>query len=677
MAKKKSSKKNNAKKSNPKTKKTSTTASKKSNAKLEKTPSASASNYRMLGWLFAILGAGLYLNTLGHQYAFDDYIVITGNSFTQQGFAGIYDLMTRDFFEGIYGPQGMDLTGGRYRPLSLIMFAIEEQLSPGNPFLGHFINIVLYALTGMMLFKVLKNWLDRIDGGVVVAFITTLLFITHPIHTEAVANIKSRDEVLAFLLILVTMHGIYKAFRDDEDNKKWLGIALATFFLSMLSKENAFTYIVLIPLSLFVLQKVSLEKAIKFSVPFFVVAGAYIAFRTAMLYQEPIPGMEVVAENPDIMENPFVGANAATKLATIGVILLHYIMLLFVPHPMSSDYSFNQIPWTSFADPMALLGWAIYIGIGLYAAIRIWKKDVIALGILLYLAPLSLVTNLVFNIGAPMADRFLYVPSFGFCLIIAYLIVKYGKVYSFDQLKKKLPILAGLVVVTLLFSGKTIARNPDWYNNEKLFAKDVNSSPNSAKIHYYYANSLLKKFLDESIDVKKPSAGDLAILNESDAHFTRSYEINPKFHHTTYNLGLVNIHKKKPQDALKWLKYTLELQPHHGKSHEQLVRVYGEFLNQPEKALEHLNIVLSTPEGQAHASNYQHLGILNAMKGNITEAENAFVKAATMDATIAKSCYSNLSGMYGNMANVAQSQGDAAKAQAYTQKAQQYAQKAK
>jgi hypothetical protein len=673
MAKNKSSNNNNTKKSNPKAKKTSPTASKKSSSTSKKALST-PKNYNILGWLLAILGAALYFNTLGHQYAFDDYIVITGNSFTQQGFSGIYDLWTRDFFEGIYGPQGMDLTGGRYRPLSLIMFAIEEQLSPGNPFLGHFMNILLYSLTGMMLFKVLNNWLDKIDGGVVIAFITTLLFIAHPIHTEVVANIKSRDEVLAFLLILVTLHGIYKAVR--EENTTWLIIALVSFFFSMLSKENAFTYVVLIPLSLFVLQKMSLEKAIKFSVPFFVVAIAYLAFRTGMLYKEAIPDMPIPKENPDIMENPFVNADLATKLATIGVILLHYVLLLFVPHPMSSDYSFNQIPWTTFADPIALLGWGIYIGIGLYAAIRIWKKDVIALGILLYLAPLSLVTNLIFNIGAPMADRFLYVPSFGFCLIIAYLIVKYGKVYTFSQLKKKLPILAGLVVVTLLFAGKTIARNPDWYNNEKLFAKDVNSSPNSAKIHYYHANSLLKKFLDESLDVKNPSANDLLILNEADIHFSKSYEINPKFHHTTYNLGLVNIHKKKPQDALKWLKYTLKLQPLHGKSHEQLVRVYGEFLNQPKKALEHLNIVLSTPEGQRHASNYQHLGILSAMKGNITEAESAFIKAATMDATIAKSCYANLAGMYGNMANVAKNQGDATKAQVYGEKAQLYTQKA-
>lgn len=633
----------------------------------------SKANYKVLNWFFALLGGVLYLNTIGHQYAFDDYIVITGNNFTQQGFAGLYDLMTRDFFEGIYGEQGMDLTGGRYRPLSLLMFAIEYELFGLNPTIGHFINIVLYSLTSFLLFRVLCNWLDKTKGGIVIAFVATLLFAIHPIHTEVVANIKSRDEIVGLLLVLVTMHGIYLSLY--QENKKWRLIALVAFFFSMLSKENAFTFVALIPFSLFVLRKMSLEEAIKFSVPFIVVGFAYIALRTGMLWKEVPPGV-VPTENPDIMENPFVGADTATRLATIGVILLDYVLLLFFPHPMSADYSFNQIPWTNFADPMALLGWGLYLGMGIYAAIKIWKRDIVALGILFYLAPLSLVTNLFFNIGAPMADRFLYVPSLGFCLIIGFLVVHFGKVSTLNSLKKNLPIAILLLIIGVLFSGKTIARNPDWYNNETLFTKDRYAASQSAKIHYYYANTLIKKFLDNATNPKVLSPVEKNLLDSAEVGFMRSYEINPKFHHTTYNLGLVNLHKKEPKEALKWLKYTLSLQPNHIISHEQLVRVYGEFLNQPAKAMEHLNIVLSTTEGQKHASNYQHLGILNAMKGNVKEAELAFVTAAKKDPSIAKSCYNNLAGMYSNMAVTAQAQGNESKALEYAQKSQTYGQMA-
>lgn len=668
MAKQRKTPKNKqAKKSN------STTKKQKKAAAPVKELGQSKKDYKLLNWFFAFLAAALYLNTLGHQYAFDDYIVITGNSFTKQGFAGLYDLMTRDFFEGIYGEQGMDLTGGRYRPLSLLMFAIEYQFFGLNPLVGHFINVLLYGLTGFLLFRVLFNWLDKIEGRAVIAFVTTILFVAHPIHTEVVANIKSRDEIVALLLVLLTFHGLYLYLK--EGNKKWWVIALVAYFLSMLSKENAFTFIALIPLSLFVLQKMTLQEALKISAPFIAVAMAYLAVRTGMLYKE-VPTGVVALENPDIMENPFVGADVATRLATIGVILLNYLLLLFFPHPMSADYSFNQIPWTSFADPIALLGWGIYLGMGIYAAVRIWKRDVVALGILFYLAPLSLVTNLLFNIGAPMADRFLYVPSLGFCLIIGYLLATYGKVATLDALKKKLPVAAALVVVVLLFAGKTISRNPDWYDNERLFTKDRHSTPQSAKIHYYYGNTLIKKFLDNANDLHALSPAEIALLDDAESGFMRSYEINPKFHHTTYNLGLVNLHKKKPKEALKWLQYTLTLQPNHTISHEQLVRVYGEFLHQPDNAMKHLNIALSTVEGQNHASNYQHLGILNAMKGNVEAAEKAFVTAANKDPKIAKSCYNNLAGMYGNMVTAAQGQGDGAKAMEYSQKSQLYTQKA-
>lgn len=653
-------------------KKSNPNPSQQSSSIKKNTKSSTGANYTTIGILLALLGAVLYFNTLGHDYAFDDFIVITGNEFTQKGFAGIYDLMTRDFFEGIYGEQGMNLTGGRYRPLSLVMFAIEYQFFGDNPAAGHWINVILYAVTGGMLFHVMRNWLNKIEGGTVMAFIATLLFVVHPIHTEVVANIKSRDEILGILLLLVALHGLYKYI--EEGAKNWYPIALGSFFLAMLSKESAFTYVAMIPLALFVLRKMTPSDVVKYTVPLVVVAGAYLALRTGMLWKEPIPGMEIPAENPDIMENPFVNADMATKLATIGVILLNYFLLLILPHPMSCDYSFNQIPYTSFSDPLALLGWGIYIGMGIYAAIRIWKRDVIALGILLYLAPLSLVTNLVFNIGAPMADRFLYAPSLGFCLIVAYLLVHYGQVLTFEALKKKLPIVGLLLVIVIASSFKTITRNKDWYDNTTLFTKDRLAVPNSAKIHYYYANSLLKDYLASHPNPAAPTPQGLVLLDSIEAGFLRSYEINQKFHHSTYNIGLVNIYKRNAQEALKWLNYTLELQPNHGISHEQLVRVYGELLNNPDKALEHLNIVLSTVEGQKHASNYQHLGILNAMKGNAEAAEKAFVQAATMDPSSAKGCYGNLAGMYSNMLQVAQRQGDAQKVALYTQKAQQYQQ---
>ncbi len=169
----------------------------------------------------------------------------------------------------------------------------------------------------------------------------------------------------------------------------------------------------------------------------------------------------------------------------------------------------------------------------------------------------------------------------------------------------------------------------------------MHTVPNSAKIHYYYANTLLKKYLDQ------PIPQNMIWLDKAEAAFKRSYEINPKFHHSTYNIGLIQTTKNNAQEALKWLNYTLKISPGHIKSHEQLTQVYGRLLGQPDQALKHLRMALQAPAGRANATNYQYLGIILAMKGQIKEAEEALLKSIEQDPRLAKS-YLNLGFLYMN-----------------------------
>ncbi|MCP4438640.1 MAG: tetratricopeptide repeat protein [Aureispira sp.] len=586
---------------------------------------ATSQNHKLIGWLLFILAIGLYANTYSHGYAFDDSIVIKGNSFTKQGLEGIPDLMTRDFFEGLYGDGGMDLSGGRYRPLSLVTFAIEYEFFGEAPHVGHAINIFLYGLTALLLYHVLLMLMASFSFGSIAALITSLIFITHPTHTEVVANIKSRDEILALLLLLGSIYSIYKVLKTEtQSSTKWVILGSFSFFLAMLSKEHSFTFIVLFPLAIHAFNLVPEEgKQQEWSViaktcmPYWIAAVLYIMLRTAM-----VGGIEAET-NPDIMENPFIGASFMQQYATIGVILLHYVLLLIFPHPLSCDYSFNQIPWTTFSDPVALLGAGLYIVMGIYAVMRLFKRDIPAYAILLYFIPLSLTTNILFNVGAPMADRFLYIPSLGFALALGYGVASWFKITSLDQLKSNLLVLGGLVVVVGAFSFKTITRNPDWKNNATLFAQDVKAVPNSAKIHYYYANSLLQKYMAEP-NLQDPTK--VALLQEAEKEFLRSHEINPQFHHATYNLGLVHVQFQNGQKALEWLNKTLAMQPQHILSHQLLGQVYGRFLQQPDKAIFHLKEAIekggaNTPE------NNQSLGIVYAMQNDFGNAEKYFLEA--------------------------------------------------
>ena len=160
--------------------------------------------------LMLIVPFALYWQTTGYGYVLDDQIVITDNSFTKEGWSGIDDLLLTESFTGYFGEQKELVQGNRYRPLSLITFAIEYGITGGlHPWLSHFINILLYGILGIVILRVFHLLLpDRIQTAswLSLPFLVALLYILHPIHTEAVANIKGRDEIMAMLLSLSLIH---------------------------------------------------------------------------------------------------------------------------------------------------------------------------------------------------------------------------------------------------------------------------------------------------------------------------------------------------------------------------------------------------------------------------------------------------------------------------------------
>ena len=174
--------------------------------------------------LIAIVAFALYFNTLHHEYVLDDSVAITNNQFVQKGFAGISSILKVDLWHF------SNLTLGYYRPLSLITFAIEQELFGKAPHISHFINILLYALTGF----ILCLWLMELFSGYerIFPFLVCLLFIAHPVHSEVVANLKSRDEMLSFLGILSVL---FLSLRfDGEKSKIYLIISILIFYFNVI-----------------------------------------------------------------------------------------------------------------------------------------------------------------------------------------------------------------------------------------------------------------------------------------------------------------------------------------------------------------------------------------------------------------------------------------------------------
>ena len=186
----------------------------------------------------AVLAFLLYANTLGFSYVLDDFSLIKENLLTQKGISGLPEIFKSSYRSGYYLPDN-DL----YRPLSKAMFAIEWELAPNSPELSHWVNVLIYASIGFLLYRLLFS---ITNNNTWLSLVIALLFITHPLHTEVVSNIKSRDELLSFLFFLLMSLASLKYLSGE----RWwylVGTGLS-FALALLSKESSIVFAVAVPL---------------------------------------------------------------------------------------------------------------------------------------------------------------------------------------------------------------------------------------------------------------------------------------------------------------------------------------------------------------------------------------------------------------------------------------------
>jgi protein O-mannosyl-transferase len=415
-----------------------------------------------------IISFVLYGNTLWNKYCLDDAIVITKNQFTKKGLSGISDIFKNETFTGFFGKQKQLISGARYRPLSLATFAIEQEYLGNSPAFSHFINILLFAFTAFLLFLIIvltfKSYFPEVE---LFASLAVLLFLFHPIHTEVIANIKGRDEILALFFSLWAAYCLVK-FKTDH-KKYWVFIGSFLWLAALFSKENAIVFALIFPLFYYFLPDFKWKQLIFPAIIYAISAVIFISVR-----QYVIGGL-YLSDSNELMNNPFLHTTFAQKSATILYTLGFYIKLLILPHPLTYDYYPYHIPVVNWFNVYVMVSLVLYVFLLVVSIYIFRKRNIISFSTLFYLIPIIPVSNIFFPVGAFMNERFIYFSSIGFCVLLGYFF------YLGISKQKRVWLYSVLGGILLLYGIKTITRNTVWKNDYTLFIHDVNISKNSAK----------------------------------------------------------------------------------------------------------------------------------------------------------------------------------------------------
>jgi tetratricopeptide (TPR) repeat protein len=429
-------------------------------------------------FLVLLVAVGAYLNTVTGNFIWDDKILISEND-SVKSWTDLKTNLTSDFFHFDKSPQVAGKRG-YYRPLVTLTYMVDYAIWKLNPVGYHATNIALHGANSMLLLLLLS----LLVPGEGVPLLAALLFAVHPIHTESVSWVSGRTDVLAALFMLLGLYCYARAYptqaKGDAPRKpaKWAAAAMASLALAMLAKEMAMVLpAILLAYEYFLVSREGrweVGPVVKRLLPFVVVIVVYVLWRFVLLgVRAPV--------------NPFI---AEWGLFTISLTFVKatglYASRLILPWPLSAYYHVS--PVTSPLQVDFLLSLGAIVAVSAYAwtrrASRIWL-----FALLFFFLTLLPVSNLI-PIGAPrdmgflVAERFLYLPSVGFCMgmagIIAWLVhrLRPNTLLSPGRLAVYgAPLLIVLVTLTWL-------RNRDWQDEFRFYQDALVKAPSAAILHY-------------------------------------------------------------------------------------------------------------------------------------------------------------------------------------------------
>lgn len=449
----------------------------------------------LAGLLVATVAFLVYTNSLSNGFVWDDSVVIVKNPALQG--------TPLSLFSGIDSGRDVELTP-YYRPLTLLMFLIEERSHGLVPFSMHFTNILLHAVNAFLVYLLAQSFLKNIRA----ALLAGLLFAVHPINTEAVDFISGgRNTMLACFFVLMSYLLHQKSILRNNVPVAFAG---AFFFIAgLFSKETAlmiFPFILALEiLPLCVNGHTTNPVAFIRLAPYFIGAIIYfvlrwIALSSAGVSLDILPGLGMrLLDNLYIIPRYFFSVICPTSLS-IKYLVPDDLHLLALP---------LVVLWICI---IVVLGWLLTRG----------RTPATLFGLTWFLSFWLPVSGIIPIPSAPLADRYLYAPAIGLWIIVA---EQFSLLFC-GRVKFQRYYLIAAAAVLIILAVLTTDRNRDWKNDVALFSQYVKRNPNRAFGHH----NLGCAYMDQSGD-----------LNAAEREFKKTLALDPFFPRLHTQMGYIQM----------------------------------------------------------------------------------------------------------------------------------------
>lgn len=449
----------------------------------------------MLAALLAAITIVLYWPTLTHGFALDDQAVLEENRFVGAGIQGIGDILSSSYWEGRTA-NGPDY----YRPLSLVSFAIEADLSNNRVPVLKMVHVLVAAISAAVTLGALRSVLPKRPALTTGA---ALLFAVHPLHTEVIANLKSRDELYGFVFGMAALW-LLNGFANKGDVRRAVAGGVC-MLLALLSKESALTWLVAIPAALFLLGQAPVKQVGRATIP---LAAAVVIWAGIRLWAVG----SVLPDHPVLLDVPennalFQAEGFSERWGTTSWLFARALGLLVAPIQLRFDYSVGQIPIAPLWHPVSLLGivaaaglvggtgWALTRGPrpGLKVGpVHVTRGSVLAFAGVFFLVTWSVASNtLTWVRGSTLAERYLFTPSLAWCVVLALGAERLSGDAPFGRMawiKQSAPWLGAVGLLAALGAGRSALRVPDWQDTDTLVRHDFAITPTNPRMAHHFGN---------------------------------------------------------------------------------------------------------------------------------------------------------------------------------------------